>query len=145
MTWKPPSRGRPTFASSDVISAPIGLAVKISSASVTNKAKAKSFGVAFADTSVKEFGVADFIDNDLFSSLEVGLLTARRRYHLTLEQSLVTQLSVKEAIIPTGTVSGATDRDLDLSKLKAVFERCGIVVTERKPSKSTSMWFLMFI
>ncbi|KAG1760319.1 hypothetical protein EDD22DRAFT_1051649 [Suillus occidentalis] len=52
------------------------------------------------------------LDNDLFSNLE---------------------LSVKEAIIPTGTVSGITDCDLDLSKLKAVFERCGVVVTERKP------------
>ncbi|KAG2086687.1 hypothetical protein BD769DRAFT_1681100 [Suillus cothurnatus] len=65
----------------------------------------------FIDTSVREFGVSDSIDNDLFSNLE---------------------LSVKEAIIPTGTVSGTTDRDLDLSKLKAVFERCGAVVTERK-------------
>jgi DNA mismatch repair protein MSH2 len=54
----------------------------------------------------------------------------------------VIQLSVKEAIIPTGTVSGTTDRDLDLNKVKAVFERCGIVVTERKPSKSASTCFL---
>ncbi|KAG1859584.1 DNA mismatch repair protein [Suillus subalutaceus] len=107
------------FVNSDVTSAPIVLAVKISSSSVTNKAKTKSVGIAFADTSVREFGVADFIDNDLFSNLE----------------SLVIQLSVKEAIIPTGTVSGTTDRDLDLSKLKAVFERCTVVVTERKPTE----------
>ncbi|KAG1850182.1 DNA mismatch repair protein [Suillus subluteus] len=110
------------FVNSDVTSAPIVLAVKISSSSVTNKAKTKSVGIAFADTSVREFGVADFIDNDLFSNLE----------------SLVIQLSVKEAIIPTGTVSGITDRDLDLSKLKAVFERCTVVVTERKPSEFTA-------
>lgn len=50
-------------------------------------------------------------------------------------QSLVIQLSVKEAIIPTGTTSGTTDRDIDLNKLKAVLDRCGVVVTERKPSK----------
>ncbi|KAG1721396.1 DNA mismatch repair protein MutS [Suillus paluster] len=110
------------FVSSDVTSAPIVLAVKISSSSATNKAKTKSVGIAFADTSVREFGVADFVDNDLFSNLE----------------SLVIQLSVKEAIIPTGTASGTTDRDLDLSKLKAVFERCGVVVTERKPSEFTA-------
>lgn len=73
------------FVNSDVTSAPIVLAVKISSSSVTNKAKTKSVGVAFADTSVREFGVADFIDNDLFSNLEVGLLADRRRYRLTLE------------------------------------------------------------
>jgi DNA mismatch repair protein MSH2 len=41
---------------------------------------------------------------------------------------------VKEAIIPTGTVSGTTDRDIDLNKLKAVLERCEVVITERKPS-----------
>ncbi|OAX37509.1 DNA mismatch repair protein, partial [Rhizopogon vinicolor AM-OR11-026] len=107
------------FVNSDVTSPPIVLAVKISSSSGMGKTKTKSVGIAFADTSVREFGVADFIDNDLFSNLE----------------SLVIQLSVKEAIIPTGTVSGTTDRDLDLSKVKAVFERCGVVVTERKPSK----------
>lgn len=73
------------FVNSDVTSAPIVLAVKISSSSVTNKAKTKSVGVAFADTSVREFGVADFIDNDLFSNLEVGLLADCHRYRLTLE------------------------------------------------------------
>lgn len=51
-----------------------------------------------------------------------------------LIQSLVIQLSAKEAIIPTGTVKGNTDRDIDLKKLKAVLDRCGVVVTERKPS-----------
>jgi DNA mismatch repair protein MSH2 len=51
-------------------------------------------------------------------------------------QSLVIQLSVKEAIIPTGTTTGTTDRDIDLNKLKAVLDRCNVVVTERKPSES---------
>jgi DNA mismatch repair protein MSH2 len=41
------------------------------SSSGMNKAKTKSVGIAFADTSVREFGVADFTDNDLFSNLEV--------------------------------------------------------------------------
>ncbi|KAJ7221858.1 DNA mismatch repair protein [Mycena haematopus] len=49
--------------------------------------------------------------------------------------SLIIQLSVKEAIIPTGTVSGTTDRDVDLNKLKAVLERCDVMITERKPSE----------
>ncbi|KAJ7431222.1 NUC071 domain-containing protein [Mycena galericulata] len=59
--------------------------------------------------------VANFVNNDLFSNME---------------------LSVKEAIIPTGTgtVSGTTDRDVNLNELKAVQERCGVVITERKPS-----------
>jgi DNA mismatch repair protein MSH2 len=47
----------------------------------------------------------------------------------------VIQLSVKEAIIPTGTTSGTTDRDIDLNKLKAVLDRCNVIVTERKPSE----------
>lgn len=42
---------------------------------------------------------------------------------------------MKEAILPTGTASGSTDRDVDLNKLKAVLDRCGVVVTERKPSE----------
>jgi len=29
-----------------------------------------------------------------------------------------------------------TDRDIDLNKLKGVLDRCGVVVTERRPSKS---------
>jgi hypothetical protein len=51
-------------------------------------------------------------------------------------QTLAIQLGIKEAIIPTGTASGATDRDFDLKKLKDVLDRCGIVITERKPSTS---------
>lgn len=51
-------------------------------------------------------------------------------------QTLAIQLGIKEAIVSTGTVSGATDRDFDLKKLKDVLDRCGIVVTERKPSTS---------
>lgn len=43
-------------------------------------------------------------------------------------------MGIKEAVVPTGTASGATDRDFDLKKLKDVLDRCGIVVTERKPS-----------
>ncbi len=50
-------------------------------------------------------------------------------------QTLIIQLSVKEAIIPTGTASGTTERDFDLKKLKEVLDRCGVVITERKPSE----------
>jgi hypothetical protein len=51
-------------------------------------------------------------------------------------QTLAIQLGIKEAIISTGTASGATDRDFDLKKLKDVLDRCSIVITERKPSTS---------
>ncbi|KAF7348478.1 DNA mismatch repair protein 2 [Mycena venus] len=85
---------------SDLLTPPVVMAIKVVSSAA---AKTKTLGVAFADPTVRELGVADFVDNDLFSNME----------------SLIIQLSVKEAIIPTGTVSGTTDRDIDLNKLKA--------------------------
>ncbi|GAW07134.1 DNA mismatch repair protein [Lentinula edodes] len=109
------------FVDTDLTTAPIVMAIKIASTASSSggKTKLKTVGIAFADTSVRELGVADFVDNDLFSNTE----------------SLIIQLSVKEAILPTGTASGSTDRDVDLNKLKAVLDRCGVVVTERKPSE----------
>ncbi|KAJ6578594.1 DNA mismatch repair protein [Mycena sp. CBHHK59/15] len=107
---------------SDLLVAPVVMAIKIASSSAVpgnSKAKLKTIGVAFADTNARELGVADFADNDLFSNTE----------------SLIIQLSVKECLIPTGTVSGTTDRDIELNKLKAVLDRCGVIVTERKPSE----------
>lgn len=49
------------------------MAIKIYSAATVpgDKAKAKNVGIAFADTSLRELGVADFVDNDLFSNTEV--------------------------------------------------------------------------
>ncbi|KAG6876663.1 hypothetical protein C0993_001408 [Termitomyces sp. T159_Od127] len=110
------------FVDSDLLSAPIVMAIKLASAPAGSGAKLRTVGVAFADTSVRQLGVADFVDNDLFSNTE----------------SLVIQLSVKEAIVPTGTTSGTTDRDIDLNKLKAVLDRCGVVISERKPSEFTA-------
>jgi len=54
---------------------------------------------------------------------------------------MVIQLSVKEAIVPTSSATGATNRDIDLAKVRALLDRCGIVVTERKPSEPD--WFLI--
>ncbi|KAG6830769.1 hypothetical protein H0H87_007168 [Tephrocybe sp. NHM501043] len=124
------------FADSDLVSAPIVMAIKLASAPASSGAKLKTVGVAFADTSVRQLGVADFVDNDLFSNTELS----RHENELIafLTQSLVIQLSVKEAIVPTGTMSGTTDRDIDLNKLKAVLDRCGVVISERKPSEFTA-------
>jgi DNA mismatch repair protein MSH2 len=38
---------------------------------LASKAKTKTVGIAFADTSLRQFGVADFVDNDAFSNIEV--------------------------------------------------------------------------
>ncbi|PPQ65114.1 hypothetical protein CVT24_003005 [Panaeolus cyanescens] len=112
------------FANADVSAIPMIMSIKLAHSSkdaLSSTTKLRSVGVAFADTSARDLGVADFTDNDLFSNLE----------------SLIIQLSVKEAIIPTGTTSGTTDRDIDLNKLKAVLDRCGVVISERKPSEFT--------
>ena len=61
------------FVNSDLFSAPIVMAIKLATipARLGDKARTKSVGVAFADTSSRELGVADFVDNDLFSNTEV--------------------------------------------------------------------------
>ncbi|KAG7086447.1 hypothetical protein E1B28_002400 [Marasmius oreades] len=111
------------FSHSDLTTTPVVIAIKISSTpAAAGKAKQKTIGIAFADTSVRELGVSDFVDNDLFSNTE----------------SVVIQLSVKEAIIPTGTTAGTSERDIELHKLKGVLERCGVIITERKPSEFTN-------
>ena len=47
------------------------MAIKLASAPSGGKTKLKTVGVAFADTSVRKLGVADFVDNELFSNTEV--------------------------------------------------------------------------
>jgi hypothetical protein len=63
------------FANNDLSSAPVVMAIKLASTSVapgsTSKARSTNVGIAYADTSVRELGVADFVDNDLFSNIEV--------------------------------------------------------------------------
>jgi DNA mismatch repair protein MSH2 len=54
------------FVNTDLLSAPVIMSIKIST-----KDKAKAVGIAFADASVREIGVAEFVDSDLFSNTEV--------------------------------------------------------------------------
>jgi DNA mismatch repair protein MSH2 len=54
------------FVNMDLLAAPIILSVR-----VATQDKTKIVGVAFADTSVRQIGVAEFVDNDLFSNTEV--------------------------------------------------------------------------
>jgi DNA mismatch repair protein MSH2 len=122
----------------ELSSAPIVMAIKLATTTsvpgATAQAKSTGVGIAFADTSTRELGVADFVDNDLFANIEVmstpPIVWKQRINH---SQTLVIQLSVKEALIASGTKSGNTDKDLEVNKLKQVLERCGVVITERKP------------
>ncbi|KZS97038.1 DNA mismatch repair protein [Sistotremastrum niveocremeum HHB9708] len=103
------------FSQSDLTAAPIVLSVKVGSAS---QSTTKMVGVAFADASLREIGVSEYADNDLFSNTE----------------SLLIQLGVKEVILP----HDPKQKDVDLIKLRSMIERCNIVLTERKSSDWTA-------
>lgn len=68
-------------------------------------------GVAFADATNREMGMAECAENDLFTNTE----------------SLIIQLGVRECLLPESDGS-----DYDLAKLRGVVDRCGCVVTEVK-------------
>ncbi|RKF76695.1 DNA mismatch repair protein msh-2 [Golovinomyces cichoracearum] len=91
-------------------SAPILIAVKISA----KASEIRTVGVCFADTSVQELGVSEFLDNDLYSNLE----------------SLLIQLGVKECLIQTEK----SDKEVEMKKLKSILDKCGISLSERPSS-----------
>ncbi|KAG8902921.1 MutS-like protein [Tulasnella sp. 403] len=98
------------FLNSDILSAPIVMAIKLS-----NTSNARTMGVAFADASIRQLGVSEFVDNDLYSNTE----------------SLVIQLGVKECVMQ----ANEKGTDFELAKLKKLLEQCGVVVTERKTAE----------
>ncbi|EJD43340.1 DNA mismatch repair protein [Auricularia subglabra TFB-10046 SS5] len=109
------------FVNEDMSSAPIVMAVKLSS-----KGETKNVGVAFADASNREIGVAEFVDNDLFSNTE----------------SLLIQLGVKECLLQSDekkkeAADDEKKKDMDLAKLAQILERCNIVHTARKAADFT--------
>lgn len=63
------------FVNTELSSAPIVMAIKLAATTsvpgATAQAKSTGVGIAFADTSTRELGVADFVDNDLFANIEV--------------------------------------------------------------------------
>ena len=87
--------------------APIILAVKISA----KAAEGRNVGVCFADASVRELGVSEFLDNDVYSNLE----------------SLVIQLGVKECLVQMDTGR----KDVELGKVRTIADSCGIAISER--------------
>ncbi|KAH0845798.1 DNA mismatch repair protein msh-2 [Fonsecaea pedrosoi] len=87
--------------------APIILAVRVSA----KAGEARSVGVCFADASVRELGVSEFLDNDLYSNLE----------------SLLIQLGVKECIV----AGSLQKQDPELAKIQQIADSCGIAISER--------------
>nr|POE93482.1 dna mismatch repair protein msh-2 [Quercus suber] len=88
-------------------SAPIILAVKFSAKAT----ETRHVGVCFADASVRELGVSEFADNDIYSNFE----------------SLLIQLGVKECLIQFD----GTKKDPELHKLRSIADNCGCAVSER--------------
>ena len=88
-------------------SAPIMLAVKIS----VKASEGRNVGVCFADASVRELGVSEFLDNDLYSNFE----------------SLLIQLGVKECLIQVDSKK----QDPELAKLRSIADNCGVAIAER--------------
>ncbi|TAQ84717.1 hypothetical protein B7494_g6956 [Chlorociboria aeruginascens] len=90
--------------------APIIIAVKVSA----KASEARNVGVCFADASVRELGVSEFLDNDLYSNFE----------------SLLIQLGVKECLLQVDK----SEKDIETAKLKAIIDSCGIAISERAGS-----------
>ena len=93
-------------------SAPMILAVKISA----KASEARSVGVCFADASVRELGVSEFLDNDLYSNFE----------------SLLIQLGIRECLIQVDRSD--KEKDPELAKLRQIIDSCGIAIAERPSS-----------
>lgn len=113
------------FSHSDITSSPIIMSMR-----ATKRENNILVGLAFADASVRQIGVSQFLDNDLFSNAEV-CLHLRRVFddNVNYRQSLLIQLGVKECLIP----ADPRGKDVELAKLRVVLERCNVVITERKP------------
>ena len=90
-----------------VESAPIILAIKVSA----KAAEARNVGICFADASIRELGVSEFLDNDLYSNFE----------------SLLIQLGVKECLLMTDP----NKKDVELTKLRTIADNCGVAISER--------------
>ncbi|KAK4226632.1 putative DNA mismatch repair protein msh-2 [Podospora fimiseda] len=93
--------------------APVILAVKI----VAKASEARTVGVCFADASVRELGVSEFLDNELYSNFE----------------SLLIQLGVKECLVQIDKAD-KDNKDPELAKLRQVIDSCGIAISERPAS-----------
>lgn len=107
------------FVSEDILSAPVIAAIHY-----TVKAGVKTVGVAFGDSSVREIGISEFPDNDLFSNVE----------------SLLIQLGIKEVLLPAVALADKENdkaKDYEADKLRKLLARCNVVVTTRKKCRST--------
>ncbi|WRT70598.1 uncharacterized protein IL334_007596 [Kwoniella shivajii] len=95
------------FNDRDLLANAVIMSIKIQS-----KEGGRNVGIAYVDTSERLIGVGEFVEDEGFGNTE----------------SLLIQLGVKECIMQ----SDDKRSDHELTKLKALVERCGVIVTERK-------------
>lgn len=65
------------FTNTDLLAAPVIVALKLQV-----KDNVKTVGIAFADTSMQEMGVSEYVDNELFANTEVSSPLPSRQYEL---------------------------------------------------------------
>ena len=70
--------------------------------------------MCFADASVRELGVSEFLDNDVYSNFE----------------SLLIQVGVRECLM----VSDSGGKDVELAKLRQIADNCGCAISQRSAS-----------
>lgn len=101
------------FASEDLLSNAVSMAIRIQM-----KDSQRTIGASFIDVQEKTIGVAEYAEDENYGNTE----------------SLLIQLGIKECLIQ------ADDKraDHELSKLRTLVERCGVIVTERKVSEFQS-------
>jgi len=87
--------------------APIILAVKVSA----RANEARNVGICFADASVRELGISEFLDNDLYSNFE----------------SILIQLGVRECLV----IADVQKKDVELAKLRTIADNVGCAIAER--------------
>ncbi|PHH74254.1 hypothetical protein CDD80_3205 [Ophiocordyceps camponoti-rufipedis] len=92
-------------------SAPIIMAVKVTA----RASEARCVGVCFADATVRELGVSEFLDNELYSNLE----------------SLLIQLGVRECLIQLDGKAAKDGGDPELNKLRQILDGCGVAIGQR--------------
>lgn len=88
---------------------PVVMAVNI-----TTRQSERCVGIAFVDMTKRQLGMTEFLDDDLYTSLESAMVA----------------LSCRECIIPMPTAAKSPDD----RKLRDVMARCNVLVTEKKKS-----------
>lgn len=97
------------FASNEMQETPVVMAIN-----VTIRENERCVGLAFVDMTKRQLGMTEFLDDDLYTSLESAMVA----------------LSCRECIVPQPTAAKSPDD----RKLRDVMARCNVLVTEKKKS-----------